>query len=204
MIITLRRYMQSLVGNCKIASLLLLTFMLICPLSGQAQDRTPDAVNTKTWNDIRESIRKQDNENYKKGLSYIISGSSALVAGILGERASSDPIDKAIYSTFQVIGVASVGFGAYKWKIEDEDKLFYNSLEASKDLKPQDKLAVMENYYRQKKEREGRERVIKAITHGMVAALNIYGASVQSNNNIKNGLYFLAGVNVFAAISFTF
>lgn len=199
-------FMHRWVGSFRLigAAIVLALFAYLSPARGQDLERAPNLISIKGWSEVRESIRKKDSENYKKGLSYIISGSSALVAGLLGERASVDPVDKAIYSTFQAIGIASVGYGAYRWNVEDEEKLFYNSLEASGSLGPQEKLIVMESYHRQRKIRESRERVIKAVTHGMVAALNLYGASVQSNENIRSGLYFLAGVNVLAAVSFTF
>ena len=52
--------------------------------------------------------------------------------------------------------------------------------------------------------REKQQRFVRALTHGMIAALNIYGATQQTNDTVKNALYFLGGVNTLAAISFAF
>jgi hypothetical protein len=159
---------------------------------------------TVAWGKVKESIQKKEDENYKNGLSYIISGSTAVVAGIFGERSSSDAVDKGIYSVFQVIGVSSIGYGAYKWRISDPDALFVRSLESSESLTPAQKFYAMQSYYKQKKVQDKQDKYIRALAHGLAGALNIYGAAVQDDKNIRNGLYFFAGVNVLACISFSF
>jgi hypothetical protein len=156
-----------------------------------------------TWDDYYkelEHIREQDRKN---GISYIISGSLALASGILADTSTSDPIEKGVYTLFQTIGVASIGYGSYQWQIGGEDRLIYNSLQLSK-IPNDQKMQFLKSYRMIKAEQLRRERIIRAITHGMISALNFYNASAQKNDSVKTSLNFIGGVNLLAALSYTF
>ncbi len=155
------------------------------------------------WDDYYkelERIREQDKRN---GISYIISGSLALVSGILADGSTSDPIEKGVYTLFQTIGVASIGYGSYQWQIGGEDRLIYNSLQLSK-IPNDQKMQFLKSYRTIKAEQLKRERIVRAVTHGMISALNIYNASQQKNDSVKTSLNFIGAVNLLAALSYTF
>ncbi|MBC7419855.1 MAG: hypothetical protein H7328_03920 [Bdellovibrio sp.] len=156
------------------------------------------------WTDYDQVAARAAAADRTNGISYIISGGVALVGGIAGANVTSDPLEKGVYALFQTIGIASIGYGAYKWKIGDEDRLLMNSLHDSRDLSDAQKISFLKVYNDQKKELLRQERYIKAITHGLIAALNIYNASQQTQDGVKNTLYFVGGANLLASLSYTF
>lgn len=160
----------------------------------------PDTI---TWEQYSKDVERLEKTDYRNGLSYIISGSLALAGGIVGSNLTDDSLEKGVYTIFQTIGVASVGYGAYVWKIGGEERTITRSLQYSK-LPPDQRTNFLRSFYAQKKASETRERQIKAITHGLIAGLNFYNASQQKQDSIKNGLFFIGSVNLLAAISFTF
>lgn len=158
---------------------------------------------SKEWIDFALETKNLEKKQIKNGISYIISGSLALVGGILGDSVAADPAEKGIYAIFQTIGVASIGYGAYTWQIGGEERTLYQALQGS-NLNPTQKADFLESYKLQRKLREKNERVIKAITHGLIAGLNIYNASRQQQETVQSALYFVGGVNLLAAVSYTF
>ncbi len=155
------------------------------------------------WTRFESSVVHHENRDYLNGLSYIISGSIAVVGGFVGQSISQDPLEKGVYTVFQTIGIASIGYGAYTWKLGDEDRFLYETMKNTS-LSLSDRNAVLKSYYLQKTAREKSERTIKAVTHALIAALNLYSATQQTKGPIQNGLYFVGGVNLLAAVSFTF
>lgn len=143
-------------------------------------------------------------EDRTNGISYIISGGIALAGGLAGANITSDPLERVIYALFQTIGVASVGYGAYKWKVGDEERLLMSALRNTSELSHQQKLAFLNAYHQEKKQIKEQERYIKAITHGLIAALNFYNASQQRQDGVKNTLNFIGGANLLASLSYTF
>lgn len=157
-----------------------------------------------TWAELNAKSLELQEMDHVNGLSYIISGSIALVGGIAGANVTSDPLERGIYALFQTIGIASIGYGSYKWKIGDEDRLIYSTLRDSKGYTDQQRLAFIKTYQYKKQELEKNERFIKAFTHGLIAALNFYNASQQKQDGVKNTLYFVGGANLLASLSYTF
>lgn len=155
------------------------------------------------WEDFSYQVEQQKEKDRKNGLSYVISGSLALVGGLLGNGMSDDAAEKGIYTIFQTIGIASIGYGAYRWQIGGEERSLYQTLQYS-NLTPIQKTQFLKAYLLQKADREKRDRLIRAITHSLIAALNFYNASTQKQDGLKNTLYFIGGANLLAAISFTF
>jgi hypothetical protein len=159
---------------------------------------------SQEWGTFEKRMRARQELDRIDGLSYLISGSLALVGGLVGQNISADPLEKGVYTIFQTIGVASIGYGIYKWRLGDDERWMYETLETSEGLTPSQKATVMKSYYEQKKDRLRREKIMRAITHGLIAGLNFYGATQQKSENVKNALIFLGGVNTLAVISFTF
>jgi hypothetical protein len=164
----------------------------------------PPVSFTNEWSEFERVMQEKQKKDRIDGLSYVISGSLALVGGLIGQGTSKDPLEKGVYTLFQSIGVASIGYGMYTWKLGDEDRWIYDIVESAPSMSMQDKIAMIRSYKATKIAREKQQRFVRAITHGMIAALNIYGATQQTNDTVKSALYFLGGVNTLAAISFAF
>lgn len=192
--------MYNLVGKF---SFLFLTSLILANSKGYAQQH-PNALTPEiSWERYSKSMEDKIKKEYKDGLSYVISGSLALAGGLIAERSTSDNLEKGTYAVFQTIGIASIGYGAYTWKIGDEDRSIYYTLNRS-NLSASQKIDFLKNYKLLKKESDQSLNNIKAITHGLIAALNIYNATQQKNESIKNTLYFIGGVNLLASASYTF
>ena len=155
------------------------------------------------WTRFESSVVHHERSDYLNGISYIISGTVAVVGGFVGQSISQDPLEKGVYTVFQTIGIASIGYGAYTWKLGDDDRFLYETLKDSS-LGIEERNSVLKSYYQQKKSREKSERAIKAVTHGLIAALNLYSATQQSKGPVQNALFFVGGVNLLAAVSFSF
>lgn len=158
---------------------------------------------TSKWDEFAEAVKVQQEQDRINGLSYIISGSLALAGGIWGNGIASDPAEKGVYTVFQTIGIASIGYGSYIWQIGEEERAIYDSLQYSK-LTPEQKSQFLRAYRYQRTEKLRKDKIIRAVTHGLIAGLNFYNASQQENTSLKNTLNFIGGVNLLAAISFTF
>jgi len=186
-------------GRFSLMLLLVMAMMRVTPAQA-AEDSRIDSVK---WEQFAQEVETQKERDYKNGLSYIISGSLALAGGIWGANITEDNAEKGVYTVFQTIGIASVGYGAYVWKIGGEERSVYQTLQNTRFTNEQ-KSHFLKSYNTERKDRERRDRLIRALTHGLIAGLNIYTASIQKNDGIKTGLYFIGGVNLLAAISFTF
>jgi hypothetical protein len=160
-------------------------------------------ITSTEWEQFALEVNKQRASDYRNGLSYMISGSLALAGGIWGSNITKDPAEKGIYTVFQSIGIASIGYGAYTWQIGEEDRTIYRIL-ANTRFTNQQRSLFLKAYASERAERERKERWIRALTHGLISGINFYNASQQNNQNVKNGLNFIGGVNLLAAISFTF
>ena len=157
----------------------------------------------RLWETFEKKNKGQIEKDYKNGLSYIISGSIAFVGGMWGERLAQDALEKGTYALFQTLGVASVGYGAYLWTVGSDERFVYESLNAS-DLTTAQKTQFIKGYRRAEKERQMRDRLIRAITHGLIAGLNLYNGVQAKDENIRNTLYFIGGVNVLAGASIVY
>lgn len=157
-----------------------------------------------TWSEYAAVYEKKKDKEENEGISYMISGGIAIVGGSIGQGVAKDPFEKAAYSLFQTMGIASLGYGAYQWKIGDEDRLMFETLQKTPMFTDREKLLFLKSFQYQKKERQQRVQVIKAVTHGLIAAFNLYNGSQQSQSGIRSSLYFIGGVNVLACVNYTF
>lgn len=192
--------MSSWAGNFKFV----LLFLFVSVFSGSAfaaQDEFKFDIHK--WDEFAVAVEVQKEKDRRNGVSYVISGALALVGGIWGDSITDDTAEKGIYTVFQTIGVASIGYGAYTWQIGGEERSVYETLQYSK-FTPEQKSHFLRAYNFQRKDREKRDRLIRAVTHGLIAGLNFYNASQQKQESLKNTLYFVGGVNLLAAVSFNF
>lgn len=155
------------------------------------------------WMEFSREIKRIEDSDYRNGLSYVISGSLALAGGLAGSSMTGDNMEKGIYTVFQTIGIASIGYGAYAWKIGGEERSIYSILQATR-LTNEQKTHFLKVYAQKRQERLQKERVIKAITHALIAGLNLYNAQKQQQDGIKSALYFVGGVNLLAAVGYSF
>jgi hypothetical protein len=180
-------------------SLCLLASLIAFPLF--AAETAPQQLE---WPEYQQRMQRNSGRDRIDGISYLISGSLALIGGLAGQNLSSDPLEKGVYTLFQTIGVASIGYGIYKWRVGDEERWAYEATNQAAGLSLADRASMIRSFYRVKTERERQERFMRALTHGLIAALNFYGATQQKNESVKNTLVFLGGVNALATVSFTF
>lgn len=184
--------------------LFLIINLLVFGFSSTALSLTEkNSSELESWDSFYRQMEKQKITDHTQGLSYIISGSLALLGGGFGENLASDPLEKGVYTLFQTMGIASIGYGSYTWQIGNDDRGFYEMIQKST-LSPQAKYEMLRVYRQSTQERQKKERFIKMITHGLISALNFYSASQQSNDSIKTSLYFIGGVNLLACITFSF
>ncbi len=188
------------VGKFKIIILLCLIIGNVRPAFAEDEEFK---FNTSKWDDFSRNVELQKEKDRRNGISYIISGSLALIGGVWGNSISEDTAEKGIYTVFQTIGVASIGYGAFVWQIGGEERSVFQTLQYTK-FTPEEKSQFLRAYNFQRKEREKRDRNIRAITHGLIAGLNFYNGSQQKQDSLKNTLNFIGAVNLLAAISFTF
>ncbi|OQW51109.1 MAG: hypothetical protein A4S09_10420 [Proteobacteria bacterium SG_bin7] len=162
-----------------------------------------DQTYSLKWDEFTKEIDLQKKLDYKNGLSYIISGALALGGGIWGANLAQDGAEQGIYTIFQTIGIASIGYGAYTWKIGGEERSIYQTLNDTK-LTSEQKSQFLKSYAIVRKQKEKQDRLIRSITHGLIATINVYNATQQDLESVKTGLYFIGAVNLLACASFTF
>lgn len=163
-----------------------------------------DVGQADNWNQVQEYYLKVQAQHKKEGLGYIISGTVALSTGLIGENQISDPLEKGVYTLFQTIGIASIGYGAYQWKVGDESRHFFNVIDSESSLTSEQKLKVYRRYLKLSSQREIEINRIKSLTHGLIALLNFYSGNKQENKSVQSSLYFVGIVNTIASISYSF
>lgn len=156
------------------------------------------------WNRSYKLFEQQRTRETLEGKSYLISGGIALIGGLVGNSVTGDPFEKAVYAVFQTIGVASIGYGAFKIQVGREEAPIFEALAKSHHLSPEQKYKFLMTYRSELESRAQKENKIKAITHGLISLLNIVSAGQQSTEGVKGALYFLGTANMLAAISYTF
>lgn len=195
------------VGKFKILFFLVLLFWTH---HGQGSTQEPDRLDLQVerngesrWKTFKMRMKDEETGDYRNGVSYILSGSLALVGGVWGATLTQDSLEKLAFTVFQTLGVASVGYGSYLWWVGNEDRLIFSALKQAQ-LTDEQKSQFLEAYERTKTERKKRDSLVRVITHGLIAGLNLYNGSRATDENIRNALYFIGGVNVLAAVSFSF
>ncbi len=168
----------------------------------QAQD-SQFTYDKSDWEDFYKQVEIQKRRDKKQGLSYIISGSLALLGGLAGATTTDDMAEKGIYTIFQTLGVASIGYGAYQSELGGEERALQKALSET-DLSNEQRSQFLKNYIREQKYREKNDHRIRAITHGLIAALNFYSASQQTQSSLKGTLLFIGFVNTLAVASYSF
>lgn len=153
-----------------------------------------------------EALSNKANEistnNSSTGWAYIISGGVSLAASIPGYYLSNDVFAKVVYSVGETMGVAAIGYGSYLVLLENDYTRFKQIIDGVPELKPTEKEKLALLFMRQSAERARNVRKIRTISHSLTAALNFLNAFTAENEEFKNALFFIGGINVLAALSF--
>lgn len=149
-------------------------------------------------------MKQQKAQENTEGMAYVLSGAIAFAGGIVGYHNSHDVFAKGAYAMAQSLGVAAIGYGAYQYRIGDDNHLLYDTLNQQKTWSMAQKDQFVKVYFQLEKDRTAESQKVAAITHGLLAALNFYNASISSNEDLRSTLYFIGAINLLASISYSF
>lgn len=163
----------------------------------------------QSWNRFESEMIEKSRKDRIDGISYIIGGALTIVGGFVGGLQTKDPAESLTYTVFQNVGIASVGFGYFRWRIGDEDRRFYRVIKGTTQLSLAERQALISRYHESRDEAHHEERRMRAIVHGLLAATNLIAGKQEDNKKdknaaVRNGLYFLGAINLFASIGFSF
>lgn len=192
--------MYRLVGRFKILVLVLILVVGVPPVYAFDKNSQWDAQN---WPEFATEAKRQISLDEQNGISYMIGGSLALIGGLVGSSQTSDNVELAVFTVFQALGVASVGYGYHLSDSASEQRFLYNALNKTK-MTTEQKSQFLTSYWQQKNEARRRTRWIRAITHTLVGGVILLNAQNQGDSGLKTALYIAGGVNLLSAISFTF
>ncbi|GIL16944.1 MAG: hypothetical protein BroJett040_06950 [Oligoflexia bacterium] len=185
-----------------IALLLPILFML----STQAKSLTQEynLENVQTWEEFSRKVKLKTDKEQEEGRAYMISGGLLLVGSVVGYHNAHSSVEKLAYSVAQSLGIGGIGYGSYLYNIGGEERVIYTTILRA-DLGSHEKDALVRSYTHQWKENKQRDKMIRIVTHSLVGILNIYnGARVPSSEeDLRQGLYALGGINLLAALSLT-
>lgn len=178
-------------------------FILIIGAQSSAFERGSSYKGKAEWNEFQTYITQQEEENRRVGLSYLISGGVAAIGGAIGYQQSDDILSRSVFVITSNMGLAAFGWGATYYFTSSEMSSFYHSLEGSS-LTAAQKNEVLQRYLKREKEEQEKRRWIRVATHVLLAGLNFYSASQESDRNIQSMFYVLGGANTILAISHSF
>ena len=196
-------FSRSILSSAFIFKALLLFLITVASTQAICAPATKLNEDEPRWRNFRSYMIQQNNKNHIDGLSYIISGGLATAGGVYGYETSTDPLAKAVFGLSQSLGIVAIGYGAFKWANGNEHSMIFQTLEKSK-MTPEQKDEFLTAYFEEVKKQRKQSKLIKAVTHGLVAALNTYHAATEKNKDLKSAFYFIGGINALAAISYSF
>jgi hypothetical protein len=192
----------------KLATLLTLLILNFCGLTiaastAHATSTEDSYVGIPEWKPFQKYMEVRQEDDRVLGASYLISGTVATLGGMLGYYASEDPFSRGVYAVAQSVGVAAIGYGASEYWIGNEYNSFYHAVDGSS-LTMAQKGELLQRFLERDQEVRQRTRWIKVITHSLVAAVNLYNSTHESDKNVRGVLQFLGGTNAIIATSYAF
>jgi hypothetical protein len=163
-----------------------------------------DLLTTPSWEKFQRMMDEQKKDEQIEGMAYILSGGIAFVGGIVGYHNSKDVFAKGAYALAQSLGVAAVGYGAHQKILGNEHSVLYETLSGNRDLSLLEKDRFVKIYFQLERARDRESQKIAAITHGMLAGLNVYNGAITQQEDLRSALYFVAAINLLASLSYTF
>lgn len=161
-------------------------------------------VGEPEWDHFSRFVEEQDDRDRRQGTAYMVSGALAVIGGTIGYQQTQDPFARTVFTISQSMGIAAIGYGAYMLEVGHEDGAFYRAVDRTPGLSPAQKNGLLANYLAEKNANQKKAKLIKAFTHGFIAALNFYNGSKQTDSNLQSVHYFIGGLNLVAAVSFSF
>lgn len=186
---------QNVVATGVIAAVLGTTF---CAPSAFATD-APHS--TKTWAEFRNQVKAENSATSLQGTALIVS--SVLLVGGSYLIHTNDPVQSGALGLIRTVGLLGFGDGAEKVWISDQKRIFQEAMDAVNTLPEDTKTQVLRAYIDLNTEQERKRKIIKTVTYSLVAAVNFYEGSRQSDDTVKTGLYFLGAVGLLRALTLT-
>ena len=184
-----------------ISKLLVIFFLFPSLAAAAAENIYPGEAN---WERYTRFVDDENQRERKLGTAYMVSGALAIVGGTIGYQQTADPFARTVFTISQSMGIAALGYGTYLLEIGNQDRGFHRAVQKTTSLTPSQKDELLANYLWEKRQFEKKARMIRAFTHGFIAALNFYNGSKQTDSNLQNVHYFIGGINLVAAVSFSF
>lgn len=155
------------------------------------------------WQEFDRFMQLRERQDRVTGLSYLVSGAVATVGGMAGYYSSEDAFSRGMYAVSQTIGIAAVGYGASVYWLGNDYGSFHRAVSRSS-LTPAQRNELLRGFLFEEELRRDRARRIRAGTHMLLAAVNLYNASKEPDRDVKNLFNFLAGVNLVIGLSYSF
>jgi hypothetical protein len=182
---------------------LLLWTLLSVAFVARASDFDDGYTGSAQWDSFRDYMSTRQHEDQVLGASYIISGAVATIGGVVGYYNSQDSFTRGVYAVAQSVGVAAIGYGASQYWIGNEYNSFFYAVDGAP-LSSSQKADLLQRYLERDREVRQRTRWIKVVTHSLVATVNLYNSTRESDPNVRSILQFLAGTNAVIAFSYAF
>lgn len=180
-----------------------MTIVLMTPVAHAGEAETDLYDGPARWAEFDKFMKEREKQDRITGLSYLISGGVATIGGVAGYYSSEDAFSRGMYAVSQSVGIAAIGYGASVYWIGNEYNSFYRAV-ARSSLSPSQKSELLKFFLEQERERKEAARWIRVGTHALLAAVNFYNASKESDRDVKNLFNFLGGVNLVIGLSYTF
>ncbi len=132
----------------------------------------------------------------------MISGAIVLGVSIPGYYLSKEIFSKVVYTAGQNFGIAGIGYGAYLTFIENDYSRFENILKKTPELTKSQKNKLAYQFFQDQAEQARHTRMIRVLSHGLSAGLNILNAFTTDSKELQIALFFIGGVNVLATAGF--
>ena len=155
------------------------------------------------WPSFEEYMKQKEHQDEIQGLSYMISGGLAVIAGTSGYFSATSSVSRSFFALAQTIGVIGVGYGAQSYYLGNGHQSFYLSVKNS-NLTPEQRNQILNHYLILEKKRHDQARWIQVGTHSLIALVNLYTASRETDESVKNLLGVVAATNIVMAVTYSF
>ncbi len=183
--------------------LFVVSFSFISAQSQAAQEKSWE-ITEISWKKYQTLLLEQQKETKLTGWSYVASGALIAAGSSIGFFSSIDPAAKLVYTLSQVLGLVGIGYGAHLLLIPDDYELFGQTLQETSTLTEDQRTDLVRNFLSQKQVIQRRQSLLRSMVHGLIAVVNIYNGSRQSESTVRDTLYFIGAINIAAALTFTF
>ena len=173
------------------------TFFLCLPHATQADGPLLES----TWPQFRRQVQDEAENSSRKGTALIVS-STLLVGGSFVLRVQ-DPVQNGVVGLIRTVGLLGIGEGAEQIWVSDQRRIFQETLDRSLGLAETSKTEILKHYLELQQEARKHRNTIKVATYSLVAAVNFYEASRQTDETVKTGLIFLGAVGLLRTLTLT-